>query len=141
MGNFHEEFFKLMLPKCDDSRYFDDEFYGKVMECSKQKQRSRLEKWIRCFNWFLTLSHEQEINFLLRMAFDACDRDKSGSISSADLRALSYHGEKLPHDEIAEIIRDDDDGNISYDEFLEIVRGNNIQTKTRQFFLGTRERR
>ncbi|KAJ2044017.1 hypothetical protein H4S04_006453 [Coemansia sp. S16] len=63
----------------------------------------------------------------LKEAFRVFDKDGNGFISAAELRhALTNLGEKLTQEEVDEMIQEADvngDGQIDYDEFVKMMRG------------------
>ncbi|KAJ2743712.1 hypothetical protein GGI20_003534 [Coemansia sp. BCRC 34301] len=63
----------------------------------------------------------------LKEAFCVFDKDGNGFISAAELRhALTNLGEKLTQEEVDEMIQEADvngDGQIDYDEFVKMMRG------------------
>jgi len=69
------------------------------------------------------LSEEQIAD--LKHAFDSLDKDRKGHISTGDLGSIMKSlGQELPEDELQEMIRSiDTDGNgeIDFDEFLELM--------------------
>ena len=69
---------------------------------------------------------QDDIEKEARASFDMYDRDGNGSISLLELReVLRNLGEKVTDDEINQIVRladQDGDGEIDYDEFVELRR-------------------
>ncbi|CAI9787481.1 unnamed protein product [Fraxinus pennsylvanica] len=62
----------------------------------------------------------------LKEAFRVFDKDQNGFISAAELRHVMTHlGEKMPDEEVDEMIREadvDGDGQLNYEEFVKIMR-------------------
>ena len=62
----------------------------------------------------------------IKEAFKVFDKDGNGYISAAELRHIMTNlGEKLTDEEVDEMIREadvDGDGQINYDEFVDMVR-------------------
>mmetsp|Transcript_4909 Transcript_4909/g.12229 ORF Transcript_4909/g.12229 Transcript_4909/m.12229 type:complete len:151 (-) Transcript_4909:199-651(-) len=62
----------------------------------------------------------------MREAFQVFDRDKSGSVTAAELKhVMNNLGEIVTDDEVEEMIREadeDGDGELSFDDFLQFIR-------------------
>ncbi|XP_053402127.1 neo-calmodulin-like [Mercenaria mercenaria] len=86
------------------------------------------------FQEFLTMMASQKIDSEedadLKEAFRVFDKHKHGAIGEDDLRSvMSDLGEKLTDEEIAEMIKEADvngDGQISFDEFVQMMQNNTI---------------